>query len=655
MNIARNTAPWLLALALLGGAETAQAAPSPSITPKQPELKPVPVSGVVGRVRGETAPLGSAAVYAYQLADLSLRKALTDPQGNFAFQDLPAGLYKIIAHKAGFVPVVAMLTRTTAHTYQFLELQLAPQAQGAKSGADDADFWAVRSRIPTDVLRDIDRGDRGDDSGELQLASLAELTGPERVDLSRFHTEMQAMTGVDQIASAGDGQVSSGGVGIEGKLGQFQVDLRGRFWQFNPSALTAGSAPTGGGQSSTLSLDLASGDDSRISLTSLNNRLVTQHGDAETPVAFEHYQVNWSQGIGRNSRSDFAAQYTEENNYHRQGAGAIEPLDIPVASRTWKVEGAYTTTFGEGNTLQTGLRYRERQFGLGVANSADHRADMPGQSDIDLFSRGGVRVRPSVLLEYGLYSTLADGSLAFTPKGGIVLQLNPAWQLEGSASRRAYQNAPLLPSFFPSLYQEGDLCDQGTEACYQVQLTRKSDDDDLFSLSALHRTIGETLRIYFSDDLVDRLESLYLVRGDQLPEVKMTVNRRLSPQIVTSLQSSVASGGGGTFLAADQKAYENQVHYMVTSLDTRFQRTSTGVFVALHHLSQQLAPLSPATHGSPQMETDRVQLMLTQDLNILFDLASQWAVQLNMEVSRGPLPDDSELRHRVLGGIAVKF
>ena len=183
MNIARTTATWIIALALLGGAKGVQAAPSTS-----PEIKPAPASnpsniaGVVGRVRGETSPLGSAAVYAYQLADLSLRKALTDGQGNFAFQDLPAGLYKIIAHKAGFVPVVAMLTRTTAHTYQFLELQLAPQLPGAKSPLD-ADFWSVRSRIPTDVLRDIDQGDQDD---ALQLASLTGLGGQQRVDLSKF-------------------------------------------------------------------------------------------------------------------------------------------------------------------------------------------------------------------------------------------------------------------------------------------------------------------------------------------------------------------------------------------------------------------------------------------------------------------------------------
>src|SRR5436305_12156565 len=108
--------------------------------------------GVAGRVTGERSPLASAGVYAFQLADLRLHKISTDPQGNFLFQDLPAGLYKVIAHKAGFVPVVILLTRTTAQAYQFLELQLSQDAMpatgagGAKNGAPPGDdFWSLRA------------------------------------------------------------------------------------------------------------------------------------------------------------------------------------------------------------------------------------------------------------------------------------------------------------------------------------------------------------------------------------------------------------------------------------------------------------------------------------------------------------------------------
>jgi hypothetical protein len=633
MTNARNAGytALLLALTLFGSASGLFAA----------EKTP----GVAGRVLGETSsPLGAAGVYAYQLADLSFRKVLTDGEGNFLFQELPAGLYKIIAHKPGFSPVVVMLTRTAAGAYQFLDLQLAPQPKGppAKTGED---FWSIRARIPSDVLREIDES-------EARLTQLAPVPSGD-LALSRFTTDFQAMTGVDQIAEAGEGQVSSGGVGVAGQLGSLQVGLRGRFQQLSPNPFSQGGA-SASGEASTLSLDVT-GDDSRISLTSLSNRMVTRDagdispGGADNPVAFEHYQVNWTQDLGDKGRSDFAAQYTEEANFHRQAA--IDPIDIPAESRTWRVEGAYTRSLGEGNTLQAGLRYRERQFGLSAAN---RREDLPGQASIDLFSQGGVTVRPAVLVEYGLYSTLSDGSLSLTPKGGIVLQLNHNWQLEANASRRIYQDAPLTPSFFPSLFEEADLCEQGTESCYQAHFVRKTDDGNLLSLGAIDRTVGETLRLYFSDDFFDRLESLYLVPGDNLPEVQVMVNRRLSPRILTSLQSSVAMGGGGTFVAMDGKPYENKVRYFVTSLDTQFQSTATGVFVALHHLSQGLEPLASGQQRSPDMELDRVRVMLTQDLNILFDLANTWAVQLNMEVSRGPAATD-EVRRRLMGGIAVKF
>jgi hypothetical protein len=53
--------------------------------------------------------------------------------------------------------------------------------------------------------------------------------------------------------------------------------------------------------------------------------------------------------------------------------------------------------------------------------------------------------------------------------------------------------------------------------------------------------------------------------------------------------------------------------------------------------------------------------MVTQDLSFLLSrLASDWALQLNMEVSRGgqaarETGNEDELRKRFLGGIAIRF
>jgi hypothetical protein len=613
--------------------------------------------GIAGRVVGESSPLAAAQIYAYQLNDLSLHKVLTDAQGNFLFHNLPSGLYRIIANKAGFHPAMVMLIRTTAQAYQFLELQLA-QRQAGQPAADD-DFWAVRERVPADVLREIETAQIASDRAEDNRIAL--FNGTAAAIASSFKAEMQAQTGVDQIAG---GQVSGGGVGLTGYVGDTQVDLKGKFTNLSaaPFQSAANGMGTGTGQASSLSLDLdRDHGSSRINIISLNNRMMTrsESGGPISPVDFEHYQVNWSQAVGDSGHSDISAHYTSEYNFHRQAT--IDPLGIPETSRSWRIEGAYTEAFSDTNTLQAGMRYREREFGLGDDPSRQGKAaERQALSSVDLFSRGGVRVEPAVLMEYGLYSTLSDGSLALTPQGGVVFQLGSAWQLETTGTHRVYTTTQASPDFLPTLYEQRDLCEQGSQACYQMNLSRKDANDDTFTFGAVHRTVGDTLRLYFSDDFFDRLESLYLVRGDKLPEVHVGMRHKISPKIVTKLESSVASGGGGTFFAADGRPYENQVRYLVASLDTQFLGSSTGVFIAFHRLQQQLDPAFGVAGPPATLEYQRLQLKLSQNLNILMNLASDWAVQLNMELSRGatltgdPTSGDA-LRRRILGGIAVKF
>lgn len=623
----RKAVPVVLALALLGGAGKVCA-----------EDRRV---GVAGRVLGEKTPLAAAGVYAYQLADLTLHKVKTDPQGNFLFQNLPAGLYKIVAHKPGFVPVVVMLTRTKAQAYQFLEVDLAERQVG--QGPTQDDYWSIRARIPSDVLHDIEQG-------EIQLSS---FTSSSDVLAGNFHTEMQAISGVDDIAG-GEGKVSGGGLVIEGLVGTTKVEVSGQYRQLNAASLGVGGGAGGSGQASNLSVDVAGDGGNRFRVTSFNNRMVGRQ-DSDSAVDFEHYQVDWSQAVGQNGRSEFAAIYTDESNFHRHEA--IDPLEIPGASRSWRVEGAYTTALGDRGSLQAGMRYRERQFGLSENERPGKAFEMPALASVDLFSRGGVSLQPAFVVQYGLYSTLSDGSLSLMPQGGFVLQVNSNWQMAASASHRVYEDAA-QPDFLPSLFDQNDLCEQGSESCYEVRFSRAAGEDNSFSVGAVHRVVGDTLRLYFSEDFFDRLQSLYLVRGDEIPELRMSLSRRVSPQVTTTWQSSVASGGGGMFVAPSGQPFENQVRYLITSLDTQFQRTSTGVFVSFHHLSQQLDPAAGTSGPSvARIESERLRLMLSQDLGFLLDLAADWAVQLNMELSRGATPAEAqnELRHRFLGGIAVKF
>jgi hypothetical protein len=214
--------------------------------------------------------------------------------------------------------------------------------------------------------------------------------------------------------------------------------------------------------------------------------------------------------------------------------------------------------------------------------------------------------------------------------------------------------------------RSGADCRELDEHCYRVMVARQGErDEDLLTIAALHRELADTLQLYFSEDVFHQLESLYLVRGDALPEVQLALQRRVSPQVLARLESSFAEGGGGILYAADAAPYENHVRYLVTSLDTRFQRTATGVFLAFHHLEQSLESVreqGSAELSGTMLDLERLQLMLSQDLNVLLSLASEWAVHLNFEVSRGVLPlpytlevEDEEYRRRVTGGLSVKF
>lgn len=617
------------------------------------------VAGVAGKVSGATAPLAAAKVYVYHLGDLKMRQAVTDRRGHFLFDDLPAGLYRVIAHKPGFVPAVVRLARSTADAYQFLELELSTAAPGDGDHGEADDFWALRSEVPPDVLRDIQ-------VAEIQ-AQARDAGNQQRVRSAQLLAKMEAMTGIDHLGS-GEGQITSGAVGIEGTVGGVQLGVQGDYWQMQPALSGSTAGPSG--ETRALSFSMADADDMTVRLSSRSDRLAQGPGAAGQEVDFENYRLAVTHAIGKRGRSDFIAQYTSENNLHRHGW--VDPLGIPEASRSWRLEGTYTTELSQRASLQTGVRYRQQESAFGVQGDGVFASGpalgaplAPEQERVDLFGRAGLQVQPSLLVEYGLYTTLRDGSLSLSPRGGLVMQLGPSWQAAAAVAHKVRDQAKVAyRDFTPALRSTADLsdaCERNEAHCYQLTLSHRTSDDEVFTVGATHREFDEIQRLYFSDDLIDRNDSLFLVPGDEMPELRVSVSRRLTPTVLTKLESNLADGGGGVFYATDAEAYENQVRYLVTSLDTRFDGTETGLFIAFHQLRQQLVALDPVDGRAPELEVERLELMLTQDLNVLLDLATDMAVRLNMELSRGTSPfmadegSHDELRKRLLGGIAVRF
>jgi hypothetical protein len=596
---------------------------------------------LAGRVLDADNPLSTARVYAYQTSSLRLHKVFTDRDGVFLFENLPAGLYKIIALKPGFAPAVVMLTRATAEATQFLEVEMSQEPSDPREA--EASFWRIREQIPGDVLRDLDQPTLIADSAAVDDRSGVSL-----------HTEMRAVAGVHESIDAGSAQVNGAHVGIEGEIRNVSIDFDGQFSELESGSIENSNRPSGSSQA--LFLEVEPSERASVKVASHSNNLVTFVGDKSASVDYERHRVSWSQAVGRKGQSDFSAQYTSENNYYRQAL--IRPNWMPSASRSWQLEGSYSTALGARSNLQAGLRYHDRESEYSRIRSGQ---PMLAQESVELFGQGDVAVNSTFVVQYGLYSAMRDGGLSLAPQGGLIVKLGPNWQASTLASKRLEQQQDDLPmtEFTPNYFEDGRNCREDALYCYELEFARGLGKEDSLSIGAVHRKIGETQRLYFDGDFLDRFDSLYLVEGDQLPELRLELTRRLTPDIVTTVSSNVGAGGGGLIQTGGRKTYENEVRYIVTSIDTLFEETDTGIYLAFHRLEQELSPVK-GNRASPALELERLRLGLRQDLSILQHVATNLALHLNMEFSRGASTDSSvleldDLRKRVTGGVAVRF
>jgi hypothetical protein len=604
-----------------------------------------PSVGLVGSVhakrdKGLGGPLQAAGVYAYRLADLSLRKVLTDQAGRFSFSALPAGLYKIIAHKPGFVPAVVMLTRATSSAYQQLELELAVEDLDALG--DDADFWQIRERIPRDVLR------------EITLAHAEALEDPLSRTLAPagLRAEMRALTGVGDYFGAQAANLHGGLVDLEGRLGGVGLDVQGQYRQLE--GRDDSSLARTLGEASALSVSVEAPREGMVRVSGHQGHLRTE----SEPIELERYAVSWAGEVGP-GRSEVSAQYVAESNYYRDPRFAS--LALPPSSQTLEVAGSYQTDVGPAGLLRTGLVYRERRSG--DLFGAPFGGEPMAQERIDVFGLGDLDLHPDIALQYGLFTTVLEDGVAAAPHLGVVLDLGSRWQAEAAGRKRFEETASeTFLDFLPVYYGVITDCGVIESACYRVRLTRKLGDNGEVSLAGLHREYSDAVRVYFSEDFFDQLETLFFVEGDELPEVQLVVERRLSPNVMARITSNVARGGGGMFGAAAQR-FDNRLAYMVTSVETRFENTETDVELAYRSVEQRMLPIGTVADVAGRelmaVEMDRLRLLVTQNLRSILGLASDCAVLLDLQLFRGAesyasLPDD-EIRRRIVGGIAVRF
>jgi hypothetical protein len=413
------------------------------------------------------------------------------------------------------------------------------------------------------------------------------------------------------------------------------------------------------GATRSVSLSFETPNTGVFDLASTSNRLMTAEDGVARPVEASQYQFGWNRGVGDHGETSVRGYYIEESGLYNKGW--VEPIELPFASRMLAIEGNYSHRLENAN-LRAGMRYRERTGSYARRFAGDASGEYVAEY-LDAYGDGDWQLNQAVLLEYGLFTTMRDGSVSLTPRGGVVVRMGQNWQASLSmAERIADDSDPYQDEFMPVLVEGSLDCGQSELSCYALSFQRGEGSADNFAFGGSYRELDATLKMFFSGNFFDHSEGLFLVPGDVLPEAHASFRKRLAPQIVTRVSSSYAEGGGGVYRAVNNRVFENNVELLSTTVDTSFEATATGVFVAFHRLEQSLQPhnqvrrrMTPTTAG-----LERLELVLHQNLSEIIDLPADWAIRLGVELARGATffhsdVDPDELRRQVMTGVAVRF
>ncbi|MEE2776617.1 MAG: carboxypeptidase-like regulatory domain-containing protein [Acidobacteriota bacterium] len=610
--------------------------------------------GLSGLVKHGPGPLDQAGVYAYRVTDLDLTRVTTGVDGRFLFRTLPAGVYKIIAHKAGYVPAVVLFTRATQMASDFLEFELVAQSRAEIDSTDD--FWSIRRKIPGDVLRDI------------QFAEAAHQPAAPSRQTQDFELRAELRGGSQSFAGAGTSQLRQGSVGLDSRIGDTRVSLESSLDTLRPGTTAAGTV-NGRTQAIALTLQSAERPRSSIAFSALDHSFETPSAAGGSDVDLEAYQVSWTRESTSGAQTGLTARLVDETGFHTQAL--VQPEGAPAASRTVQLSTFHRRNIGESRAFRTGIDYRQVELFSTPLGSAPFAALERQHEWLNAYGIGTSRLPSGLVVEYGLYSTLLDGTLSLSPHGSVVMEIDENWSADAAFRQRLSSQPSPLPTFTQAYYEDVGAHGGAENHYYQLGVTRSLGEAERVAVAARHREVSDTVRVFFSEDYFDQVESIYLVRGDVVPELQVELTQKLAPRIFTTVESNIADGGGGVFKLPENGRYSNQVRYLVTSMDTEFQRTATGLLLAFHRVEQRLDPMmrrfavglrSPIS--SPDVvdtELDTLQLKVTQELPFLMDLGTNLAVLLNFELSRGASPytesfiDADELRRRVAGGIALRF
>lgn len=565
-------------------------------SPATPEPTALPTAlQILGSVTSSARPVANALVIALNLNDFAAVQTVSAIDGSFSLPALRSGVYKLIAVKAGFLPLATTIVPTKSE--QRVNLRLQTENQGRKSINDE--IWELRGSLPPDILREVDD----------ILASRAPLT---TYQVPRFRGEMVSMTGVANNETTAPAFAQTA-LGVQSRIGEtWQIGIRGDMQRFeDPTDEVAFGTPVA--QSSVMEMELRSSptDSYRVAST----RSSWRYRDIANLAAVRSHNFEWEHGA-----ANVKVRYFAHDNLFRAS---------PFGSDVIEIAGGTTIMQTQRGDMGVSLRVRQESV---------RTSDVNPLRTADLAANGTFALVPSLVLHYGMGSRLGVDRSEWAPSTGFEWKLTKDTSLIGSAAYKVLDKMP-ASELYPSLVVWSDDIQVLPRYSYSVGFVSRRDDQNRVSAVATLSAADAPLRVVFSDGYQQFWDGLNVDTGDLRRDLRVAYRHDFGNHFAIDISTTAGT-------ASPRQANAAQKVYVSGDLQTIFTPTRTTVAVSYREIEQS------------DYRSARMNVRMAQSLYLPVDVKVLLGVELARAENSPFLVDTmlpAETSRKYIGGLALNF
>jgi hypothetical protein len=558
---------------------------------------------ILGTVTNAAHPVANALVIALNTQDLAATQVWTAADGSFSLPALRNGVYKIIAVKSGFAPLITTLIPTKP-THR-IALRLETEKQAARRKTANQEIWELRGSLPADVLRDLDFA--------LEPAEVASY------EIPRFRGEMSSLTGVtNQPANPAYAQTS---LGVQGRIGEtWQVGLRGNMQRFeNPNDGVRFGQPVA--ESSAMSMELRSSPTQTYRVGSTKSSWTYRDEEGEQQADVSAHNFEWQSGPAR-----VEVRYFEQDNLFRE---------TPVQSNRIEIGG--TMPILQTRRGDLGIALRVTQESIETNTDALRTAD--------LAANGTLLLVPTLVLHYGMASRIGLEGQELAPRTGAEWKLTENSSIVGSVLYKVLdrQSGSILPNLV--FWSESASVLPSYE--YTLGFVSRKEGKNTFSAIATVSAVDDPLRVVFADESSQFWDGLYVETGDVRRDVRLAYRRDFGNRFAIDV-----AGTAGTASPTHRAENEREKVYVTGDLQSTFIPTRTSLAVSYREIQQ------PGDDGDEDYQTERINLRMAQSLYLPIDIKLLLGLELARAENSPYLMDSLTPEGRskkYIGGLALNF